>query len=364
MTPLKVEFFPLSQVRLIDGGIFKERQDVHARYLLMVEPDRLLAPFRLQAGLRPKAERYGGWESRDISGHTLGHYLSAVSFLFGSSGDEQVCERIDYIVNELALCQEANGDGYVLPVSKQAFEELRDGRIHASPFTLNGVWVPFYTQHKVFAGLRDAYRLACNKKALEVERRIADWLDGTLAKLDEAQVQEMLRTEYGGMNEVLADLSADTGHQRYLEMAAKYFHHRAVLEPMFRGEDRLNLLHGNTQIPKVVGLAREHELTGEASFHTAAASFWDHVVNQRSYAIGGHGESEHFFPVEQFPQRLTPNTCETCNTYNMLKLTGHLFSWEPRAAQMDFVERAMINHPAANIGESLANSGTSLGLAR
>ena len=362
MTPLKVEPFPLSQVRLVDGGIFKECQDVHARYLLMVEPDRLLAPFRLQAGLPPKAERYGGWESRDISGHTLGHYLSAVSFLYGSSGDERVRERIDYIVNELALCQEANGDGYVLPVNKQAFEELRDGRIHASPFTLNGVWVPFYTQHKVFAGLRDAYRLAGNATALQVERRMADWLDGTLAQLNEAQIQEMLRTEHGGMNEVLADLSADTGDQGYLEMAAKYFHHRTVLEPLFRGEDRLNLLHGNTQIPKVVGLAREYELTGEASFDTAATSFWDHVVNRRSYAIGGHGESEHFFPVEQFPQRLTPNTCETCNTYNMLKLTSHLFSWEPSAAQMDFVERAMINHLAANIGREPGEFGYFLGL--
>ena len=362
MTPLKLEPFPLSQVRLVDGGIFKARQDIHARYLLMVEADQLLAPFRLQACLPPKAERYGGWESRDISGHTLGHYLSAVSFLYASSGDERARGRVDYIVAELAACQEANGDGYVLPVNKQAFEELRDGRIHASPFSLNGVWVPFYTQHKVFAGLRDAYRLAGNKKALEVERRIADWLDGTLAKLNEAEIQEMLRTEHGGMNEVLADLTADTGDQRYLKMAAKFFHHRSVLEPMFRGEDKLNLLHGNTQIPKVVGLAREYELSGEASFHTAATSFWDHVVNRRSYAIGGHGESEHFFPVEQFPQRLTPTTCETCNTYNMLKLTSHLFSWEPNAAHMDFVERAMINHLAANIGREPGEFGYFLGL--
>ena len=353
--------FPLSQVRLLDG-IFKERQDTHARYLMMIEPDRMLAPFRSQAGLPPKAERYGGWESRDISGHTLGHFLSALSLLYASTGDNRALERVNYIVDELAACQEANGDGYVLPVNKQAFQDLRDGKINASPFALNGVWVPFYTQHKVFAGLRDAYRLAGNASALTVERRIGDWLEEVLGGLDEDQIQEMLRTEHGGMNEVLADLAVDTGDKRYLSVAVKYFHHQKVLEPMFRGEDKLNGLHGNTQIPKVVGLAREYELTSQPAYHTAAVTFWDHVVNDRSFAIGGHGESEHFFPVEQFPQRLTPNTCETCNTYNMLKLTSHLFSWEPKAAHMDFVERAMINHLAANIGQQPGEFGYFLGL--
>ena len=354
-------FFPLSQVRLL-SGLFKERQDVHARYLMMIEADRMLAPFRQQAGLAPKAARYGGWESRDISGHTLGHYLSALSLLHASTGDEVVRKRVVYIVDELAACQEENGDGYVLPVNKQAFVDLQAGRIKATPFALNGVWVPFYTQHKVLAGLRDAYRLAGNGRALEVERGLADWLDGILSRLSDEQVQQMLRTEHGGMNEVLADLAADTGEERYLRMAARYFHHHTILEPMFRDEDRLNGLHGNTQIPKVVGLAREYELTAEPAYHTAATSFWDHVVNRRSYAIGGHGESEHFFPVEQFPRRLTPNTCETCNTYNMLKLTSHLFSWEPQAAHMDFVERAMINHLASNVGRKPGEFGYFLGL--
>lgn len=354
--------FSLSQVRLLDG-MFKERQDVHARYLMMIEPDRLLAPFRLQSGLPAKAERYGGWESRDISGHTLGHYLSALGFLFVITGDEHVQKWVNYIVGELRTCQDANGDGYVLPVPKGAFEELRAGKIEASPFALNGVWVPFYTQHKVLAGLRDAYRLTGNEQALAVGRRIADWLDGVLSNLDEEQIQQMLRTEHGGMNEVLADLSAAADDPRYLRMAARYFHHQGVLAPMLRGEDRLNGLHGNTQIPKVVGLAREYELTSEPTYHVAATSFWDHVVNDRSYATGGHGESEHFFPLEQFPQRLTPNTCETCNTYNMLKLTSHLFSWDPEARRMDFVERAMINHLAANLGREPGEFGYFLGLA-
>jgi DUF1680 family protein len=359
---LQAKPFPLSQVRLLDG-IFKERQNVHASYLMSVEPDRLLAPFRLQAGLPAKGERYGGWESRDVSGHTLGHYLSALSLLYASTAEQQVEERVHYIVDELGACQEANGDGYVLPVNKQAFEDLRAGKISASPFALNGVWVPFYTQHKVFAGLRDAFRLVNSHKALKIERKMADWLEAVLYALSREEIQEMLRSEHGGMNEVLADLGADTGDQRYLRMAEKFFHHQMVLEPMLRGEDRLNGLHGNTQIPKVIGLAREYELTGTQPYKVAAESFWEAVVHNRSFAIGGHGESEHFFPVEEFPQRLTPNTCETCNTYNMLKLTEHLFSWSPAADQMDFVERAMINHLAANIGRRPGEFGYFLGLA-
>ncbi len=341
-------------------GPFKARQDAHAAYLMSIEPDRMVAPFRIEAGLPAKAERYGGWESRDISGHSMGHYLSALALLYASTGSDAVRERIAYVVDELGACQQA--DGYLLPVEKRAFEELRRGLIEASPFSLNGVWVPNYTLHKVLAGLRDAWRLAALPKALEIERGLCDWLAGVLGGLDPHQVQRMLRAEHGGMNEVLADLSADTGDGRYLEMAAKYFHHDEVLGPMLRGEDRLDGLHGNTQIPKVIGLAREYELGADPQYRGAAETFWDNVVNRRSYAIGGHGESEHFFPPGQFPEKLSPYTCETCNTYNMLKLTGHLFAWRPDAARMDFVERALINHLLANIGRGPGEFGYFLGL--
>lgn len=353
--------FPRSAIRLLEGPL-KQRQDVHARHLAAIEPDRLLAPFRAQAGLPPLAERYGGWESRDISGHSLGHYLSALCHLHAATGEPWIPPRIQHIVTELAACQAANADGYVLPVNKAAFAALREGRIDATPFSLNGVWVPFYTLHKLLAGLRDAHRLAGNTTALTVARDVADWVADILEPLDAAQVQEMLRAEHGGMNEVLADLATDTGDHRYLAMASRFFHHETVLAPMFRGTDRLDGLHGNTQIPKVIGLAREYELTADPACHRAATSFWDHVVNHRSYAIGGHGESEHFFPPEQFPHRLTPNTCETCNTYNLLKLTGHLFAWQPDAAHMDFVERATINHLVANIGQNPGEFGYFLGL--
>ena len=359
--PAGVRPLSLSAICLLDGPL-KERQDVHARHLEALDHDRLLAPYRLQAGLPPRAPRYGGWESRDISGHSLGHYLSALAHLHASVTAEWIRPRIDHVVAELAACQAANADGYVLPVDKTAFAALRAGRVDATPFSLNGVWVPFYTLHKLLAGLRDAFRLADAPLALEVARCVADWLADTLAPLSPDQLQTMLRCEHGGMNEVLADLAEDTGDVRYLNLAARAFHHETVLAPMFRGEDHLDGLHGNTQIPKVIGLAREYELTGVPGYRRAATSFWDHVVRHRSYATGGHGESEHFFPVEQFPRRLTPNTCETCNTYNLLKLTRHLFAWEPDAAHMDFVERALLNHLAANIGRAPGEFGYFLGL--
>lgn len=354
--------FPLSQVRLLDGP-FKRRQDVDARYLLeVVEPDRLLAGFRAQAGLVAKAERYGGWEARGINGHSLGHYLSAVSALYAATGEPKALERVNYLVSELAACQQANGDGYVLPVNKRVYEDLRQGRIKASGFALNDEWVPNYTLHKVFAGLRDAWRFAGNKQAFEVERRLADYLAGIYEKLSPAQAQEILKAEFGGMNEVFADLTVDTGDPRYFELARTVFHHDAVLGPLEHGQDHLNGQHGNTQIPKIVGLASAYELTGEPRYRIGVQTFWDSVVNERSFAMGGHGDSEHFFPPEKFPEHLKPHTAETCNTYNMIKLTGHMFSWEPKAAEMDFVERGLINHILANIGREPGEFGYFLSL--
>ena len=332
---------PRLKVRLLDGP-FKERQDLNARFLAMVEPDRLLAGFRERAGLPAKARRYGGWEAKDITGHSLGHYLSAVA----RAG---MRDSVDYIVDELAATQDA--DGYVMTAPKRIFEEVRSGKIEASGFALNGVWVPMYTMHKVVAGLRDAG----TPKALEVVGRLLDWLCGILDPLSPEQVQQFLACEHGGMLEVLVDLGR-------IEMAERFFMHRAVLDPLMAGEDRLDGLHGNTIIPKVIGLARLYEETGNVVYRRAVETFWDRVVNHRSYCTGGHGNSEHFFPVDQFPKKLTPHTCETCNTYNMLKLTRHVHAWNPQPAHMEFVERALINHLAANIGRKPGEYGYFLAL--
>ena len=267
-----VDALPPACFRLLEGPL-KERQDVHARHLEAIEPDRLLAPFRLRAGLPIQAARYGGWESRDISGHSLGHYLSALCYLHAATGAGWIHPRIIHIVSELAACQAANADGYVLPVDKSAFTDIARGHLIVTPFSLNGVWVPFYTLHKVLAGLRDAYRIARVASALPVARRIGEWLETTLAPLSPEQIQDMLRCEHGGMNEVLADLAADTGDIRYLDLAIRCFRHQAVLSPMFLGQDRLDGLHGNTQIPKIIGIAREYEMTGDPACHRAATSF-------------------------------------------------------------------------------------------
>lgn len=355
--PVAATPFPLADVRLLPGP-FKERQDINARYLLdIVDADRLLAGFRAQAGLPEKAKRYGGWEARGINGHSLGHYLSALSALYASTGEPRAKERIATIVAELAACQQANGDGYVLPVAKRVYEDLRAGKIKASGFSLNDEWVPNYTLHKVFAGLRDSYRLAGNRQALEVERRLADYLADVYEKLSPAQAQEILRAEFGGMNEVFADLSVDTGDPRYLKLAQTVFHHDAILGPLQQGRDELDGKHGNTQIPKLIGLARDYTLTGDPADLRGVDTFWDSVVHRRSFANGGHGDREYFFPPALFPQKLSTQNAETCNTYNMVKLAGLRFGWAPSAADMDFVERGLINHLLTNIGRQPGEFG-------
>ncbi len=341
---LQEEPFELEEVRLLDGP-FKQAMERDAAYLLKLEPDRLLAGFRADAGLKPKAERYGGWESQGVAGHCLGHYLSACSKMYRANGDARFRERVHYIVRELEACQQANGNGYVaaIPEGKRIFDEVSRGQITSKGFDLNGGWVPWYTMHKVLAGLRDAYVCCEDETARAVWIRLSDWALRTTDTLSAEQIQTMLRCEQGGMKEVACDLYGVTGDARYLELANR-FTHKAVLDPLARREDCLNGLHANTQIPKMIGCAREYELTGDPYFQTAAAFFWETVTRNHSYATGGHSDGEHFGPPRQLSKRLSPNTTETCNVYNMLKLTKHLFTWQPAAEYADFYERALFNH--------------------
>ena len=329
---------------MLDGP-FKHATDLHREYLLRIEPDRLLAWFRKEAGLEPKAQVYGGWESEKLAGHSLGHYLSACALMYRSTGDPRFKARIDYIVGELAACQRANGNGYVaaIPEGKRIFAEVARGEIRAKAFDLNGGWSPFYTLHKLFAGLRDAHHLAGSSEALGVARQLGDWVERSVGSLTDDQMQEVLRCEYGGMNEVLADLYADTGDARYLALSRR-FHDRAVLDPLAAGEDRLAGLHANTQIPKLVGLVRRFELTGDGTDLRTAGFFWDRVAGHHSYVTGGNGLGERFGPPDRFSDRLGAETSETCNVYNMLKLTHALFTWKAEARLADFYERALYNH--------------------
>jgi len=198
--PPKARPFSPHDVRLLDGP-FKEGQDIAAQYLLSLEPDRFLANFRKEAGLEPKAEHYGGWESQGVSGHTGGHYLSACALAWAATRDARFLARVNSIVQELALCQNANGNGYVaaIPEGKRVYAEVATGNIRSAGFDLNGCWVPNYTLHKLFAGLRDAYRLCDNTQALTVARHLADWMESVHADLTEAQMQQILACEHGGL---------------------------------------------------------------------------------------------------------------------------------------------------------------------
>lgn len=337
--------FELSNVKLLDGP-FKHATKLNEQSLLNYQPDRLLSKFRSEAGLMPKAEPYGGWESMTIAGHSLGHYLSACALMYQSTGDQRFLDRVNYIVSELDTCQKADGDGYIgaFPKGKRILEdEVAKGNIRAQGFDLNGIWVPFYTEHKIMAGLFEAYNLCGNQTALEINKRFADWLYTIVSGLNEEQIQKMLNCEHGGINESLAELYAKTGDEKYLKMS-RIFHHKAILDPLSKEVDILPGKHANTQIPKLVGLARRYELTGDSTDRKTAEFFWDRVVNHHSYVTGGHCNHEYFGPPDTLRNRLSDETTETCNVYNMLKLTEHLFEWEASPEVADFYERALFNH--------------------
>jgi uncharacterized protein len=342
---------PLSAVRLT-GGPLKQAQDLNARYLLELEPDRMLAFYRKRAGLAPKAPPYIGWDGdgRNLTGHVAGHYLSAVSLMWAATGEPRFKQRAGYIVSELKAVQDRHGDGYLgaLAGGREAFAELSKGTIKSASFDLNGLWSPWYTLHKTFAGLRDAYRHTGNRRALEVEARFADWAERVLAPLDEEQMQRMLNTEFGGMNEVLADLYADTGDKRWLALSRR-FEHYAVLDPLKAREDRLDGLHGNTQVPKLVGSAVRYGYAADEADHAAATFFWDRVVRHHTFATGGHGKDEYFREPDRLSHIIDGRTSESCNVYNMLKLTRRLFALRPDSAYAEFHERALFNHVLGSI---------------
>ena len=348
---LKARPLALDKVR-VNGGPLKHAQDLTANYLLSLDPDRMMAYYRVRAGLPPKGKPYGGWDGpkKNLTGHLAGHYLSAVSLMFLATGDPRFKQRADTLVRELKEVQDTHGDGYLsaLERGREAFAEVSKGEIRAAAFDLNGLWSPWYVLHKTFAGLRDAYRHTGNRAALEVEIRFAAWAEGVLAPLSESQVQRMLNTEFGGMNEVLADLYADTGNRRWLDFSYRFEHH-AFTAALKRHQDNLSGKHGNCQIPKLIGSAARYGYAGDTADIIAASFFWDRVAQHHSYATGGHGLAEYFGPPDQLSARVDGRTCETCNVYNMIKLTRRLFSFRPDAIYADFHERALFNHILASI---------------
>jgi len=358
VTSIKAYPFDIKDVRLLDGP-FKQAMQADAHYLLEINPDRLLSEFRRHSGLEPKGPKYGGWESSGLAGHTLGHYLSACSMEYAATGDTAYLHRVQYIVGELAICQQTRKaspfpdgvamTGYVgaIPREDTLWAEVAAGNIRSHGFDLNGAWSPWYTVHKVMAGLLDAYLYCDNTRALSIERKMADWTSTIVNHLPDSTLQKMLACEYGGMNDVLTNTYAITGEKKYLDLSYK-FHDKRILDSLSRGLDDLAGKHSNTQIPKVIGCARRYELTADDRDRQIAESFWSIIVNDHSYATGGNSDYEYLGPAHKLNDELTENTTETCNTYNMLKLTRHLFAWHPSAKLMDYYEKALYNHILAS----------------
>ena len=340
-----LQAFPLAAVQLLDSP-FLAAQQTDKAYLLALDPDRLLVPYLVDAGLPTATERYPNWEDTGLDGHMGGHYLSALALMCAATGDAQVQQRLTYVVDQLARCQRQNGNGYVggVPGGQAMWADVKAGRIQVGGFELNKKWVPLYNIHKTYAGLRDAYLYAGSAPACTVLIGLVDWMLDLTAGLTDAQIQQMLLSEHGGLNEVFADVAQLTHDPKYLRLAQR-FSQRSTLAPLLAGQDVLTGQHANTQIPKVIGFKRVAEVGGDTTWARAANFFWQTVVHKRTVSIGGNSVSEHFNPVGNFqPMLESREGPETCNTYNMLKLSKQLYFTSGATRYLDYYERAMYNH--------------------
>lgn len=344
-----LELVPLNNVTLLPSP-FLQAQNTNKDYLMALDVEKLLAPFRREAGL-PFKETYGNWESTGLDGHMGGHYVSALALMYASTGDKDVLARLDYVVAELKKCQEKLGSGYIggIPDSKKMWDEIAKGDIRADNFSTNERWVPWYNIHKVYAGLRDAYIYAHNDDAKKMLVKLSDWTIELTKSLSPEKMQIMLRTEHGGMNEIFVDVAQITRDKKYLALA-EAFSHQAILKPLEKQQDQLTGLHANTQIPKVIGFKRYADATSNTEWNNAAEFFWQTVIDKRTVAIGGNSVKEHFHDTADFESMINEvEGPETCNTYNMLKLTELLYLSSgtkqlPQMKYVDYYERALYNH--------------------
>jgi uncharacterized protein len=336
--------FDLRDVRL-RPGIQLSALEVNKKYMMDLDPDRLLHTFRLTAGLPSSAEPLGGWEApaNELRGHFTGHFLSACALMWAQTGDVAVRDRGTAMIVELAKCQQKHGNGYLSAFPTELFTRLKAGQ---------RVWAPFYTYHKIMAGLLDSWTLANNAQALEMVKGMAAWARDYAQPVPDEQWQRMLGVEYGGMSDVLYELAGVTNDAQWAQLAHR-FDHEKILAPMAVGRDELKGVHANTTIPKVLGVARRYERTGEDRSRAIATFFWNDITSLRSYATGGTSNDEEWQgDPGQLAKALGPMSQETCVTYNMLKLTRTLFGWQPDARYADFYERAYFNgilptqHPA------------------
>lgn len=337
--------FPLGDITLLDGPL-KHARDLNVQVLLKYDCDRMLAPYRKEAGLQPRKPSYPNWDGLD--GHVGGHYLSALA-INAATGNEECRKRMEYMISELQLVLDANNQrpeawchNYIggVPNSAKMWTAFSKGDF--GPYF--GTWAPFYNIHKMYAGLRDAWLYCGNEQAKNLFLKFCDWAVDITRDLNDEQMEKMLGNEHGGMNEVLADAYAITGEQKYLDCARR-FSHRMLLVPLENGKDSLDNMHANTQIPKVIGYQRIAELAHDVQYHNASEYFWEIVTRQRSLALGGNSRREHFPTKENCIDYINDiDGPESCNTYNMLKLTEDLNRVKTNGMYGDFYETAMFNH--------------------
>ena len=344
------------------NSVFSQSEKIGREYLDGVDIDRLLSPI-FEAHNMPapnNAKRYGGWERKSannwekspetfsLAGHSLGHFLSALSECYAKSGDEKLKQKILYIVSQLESVQNNAKSGYIGGCKENCFTELFDKNLTS---WAEGYWVPWYNLHKIFKGLTDAYSVTEDQTVLRVLLRFADWACDGLSDFSDEDFEKMLEYEHGGMNEVFANLYRITKNEKYLYFAEK-FTHKKLFRFLLKGEDKLDGWHANTQIPKATGMAAIYAAAPEAhkEYRTAAENFWRFVTQDRSYAIGGNSDKEHF--EKKGKETLSKKTCESCNTYNMMRLCEYLFSFEQKSEYFDWYENALLNHILAQQDES------------
>ncbi len=342
VAPLKAESFDLRDVRLLPGR-FRENMERDSAWMVSIGVNRLLHSFRTNAGVYAGREggymtvkKLGGWESLDceLRGHTAGHLLSAYSLMYASTGSEIFKMKGDSLVTGLAEVQKALGDGYLSAWPEELINRNLLGK---------SVWAPWYTMHKLFSGLIDQYLHAGNRQALEIVKKMGDWAYGKLKPQTEETRRRMIRNEFGGINESFYNLYAITGDDRY-KWLAEYFYHNDVIDPLKEEQDDFGTKHTNTFIPKVIAEARNYELTASGESSRLTSFFWNQMVDHHSFAPGSCSQKEHFFDTSEFSKYLNGYTGETCCTYNMLKLSRHLFCWTADAKVADYYERALYNH--------------------
>ena len=345
--PDKVQPFPMTQVRLL-AGPFLDAQEWNRAYLKRLPADRLLHNFRVNSGLPSSAEPLGGWEKNgpgrdaELRGHFTGHYLSATALMYASTGDQEIKAKGDYMVAELAKVQQKWGGGYLSAFPTEWFDRL-DAR--------KRVWAPFYTIHKIMAGMFDMYQLGGNRQALEVLEGMSGWADTWTVSKSEEHMQDILNTEYGGMNDVLYNLAAVTGEDRWAKVGDRFTKKR-FFNPLALRRDELRGLHVNTHIPQVIGAARRYEISGDMRFHDVADFFWYEVTSARCYVTGGTSNDEGWLtqPRQLAAElKLGVDTAECCCAYNMLKLTRHLYGWSGDPRYFDYYERTLFNHRLGTI---------------